>query len=196
MRSMSIRLAKIMINLSQIKKNQTLLDPFCGIGIVLEEGLLQGLNVVGVDIDVNICNSAKENLRWIKTKYNLKNDFEIINGDSRKINRYIKKADAVVSEPYLGPYLKKIPERKVAEVIIKELEEMYYSFLVNLRKIVKGLVVIIVPSIKSKSGIIKLNFEKVIKNAGFRRYELKENIKFPISYGDEKKVIREIYVLY
>ncbi|MEM4330781.1 MAG: hypothetical protein QW273_02110, partial [Candidatus Pacearchaeota archaeon] len=39
--AISPRLAKILINLSGIKKGETLLDPFCGIGVILQEALLK-----------------------------------------------------------------------------------------------------------------------------------------------------------
>ncbi|MEK7167023.1 MAG: DNA methyltransferase, partial [Patescibacteria group bacterium] len=49
-----LKLAKIMINLGQIKKDQTILDPFCGSGTILQEANLMGYeNIIGSDIDFN-----------------------------------------------------------------------------------------------------------------------------------------------
>ena len=44
--SISLRLAKILINLSEIKANQMLLDPFCNIGTILQEALIKKINII------------------------------------------------------------------------------------------------------------------------------------------------------
>src|SRR3989344_3016864 len=44
MKVISIRLAKILINISKAKDSDTLLDPFCGSGTILQEALLKGIN--------------------------------------------------------------------------------------------------------------------------------------------------------
>lgn len=41
-----------MINISGIKEG-VLLDPFCGIGSILQEAVLMGFDIRGVDIDKN-----------------------------------------------------------------------------------------------------------------------------------------------
>lgn len=64
--SISPRLAKIMINLSEIKENGILLDAFCGIGVVLIEALNMGIKVVGIDKDKEAINGALKNLEWLK----------------------------------------------------------------------------------------------------------------------------------
>ena len=47
------KLAQTIINLASGPHlpNQTLLDPFCGTGVVLQEALLMGYNVYGTDIE-------------------------------------------------------------------------------------------------------------------------------------------------
>ena len=54
------RLAKILINLSEVKDEEILLDPFCGIGVILEEALLQNINVIGIDKDKKAVDRCKE----------------------------------------------------------------------------------------------------------------------------------------
>jgi tRNA G10 N-methylase Trm11 len=62
--SISPRLAKILINLSQVKEGETLLDPFCGVGTILQEALLQNIKVIGIDKDKNAVKNARLNLKW------------------------------------------------------------------------------------------------------------------------------------
>jgi len=53
--SLHPKLARALVNLSQIKKGKTLLDPFCGTGgMILEAGLF-GAHVIGSDIEERWC---------------------------------------------------------------------------------------------------------------------------------------------
>ena len=49
--AISPRLSKILINLSEAKPHDKLLDPFCGIGGILAEALIKRINVHGIDKD-------------------------------------------------------------------------------------------------------------------------------------------------
>ena len=69
----SIRLAKILINLSQARYE--VLDPFCGCGTILQEGLLKKLDVIGIDKDIS---DVRANLNWLREKFHTKNNFKVI----------------------------------------------------------------------------------------------------------------------
>ena len=45
------RLARMMVNLSACTPGKTLLDPFCGVGTILQEALLAKAKVVGMDVN-------------------------------------------------------------------------------------------------------------------------------------------------
>ena len=79
--AISPRLAKILINLSQVKEGEILLDPFCGIGIVLQEAMLENINVVGVEIDRQVVGDAEKNMVWFKKNYQTNVFFKILNED-------------------------------------------------------------------------------------------------------------------
>ena len=196
LKSTSIRLAKIMINLAQPKKDETLLDPFCGTGIILQEALLKRINVIGVDIDKWSVDASKKNLEWIKKKYTLVNDFKVLKGDSTKINKLLKnKVDIIVTEPYLGPFLKEFPTYNEANKVAKELEMLYSDYFKAVKDLVKKRVVIVVPSFVTRDRkTVKFDFEKIVKENGFR-IEM-DPIKSPICYSERRtKINRHIYVL-
>jgi tRNA G10 N-methylase Trm11 len=117
--AISPRLAKIMINLSQVKTSEKLVDPFCGVGVILQEALIQGINVIGIDKDKNAINGARENLKWGKFQ---KEKYLLLNRNSKKVK--IPWANVLVSEPDLGEILKKIPiesfDEKVSRVLVGE----------------------------------------------------------------------------
>ncbi|MGE5187611.1 MAG: TRM11 family SAM-dependent methyltransferase, partial [Betaproteobacteria bacterium] len=59
------RLARMMVNLSTCKAEKVLLDPFCGVGTILQEALLEGASVVGTDVNPWCVKAAEENLEWL-----------------------------------------------------------------------------------------------------------------------------------
>ncbi len=60
------KLAQILINLcGPLEKPATLLDPFCGTGVVLQEALLMGFQVCGTDIDERMVKYSEKNLNWL-----------------------------------------------------------------------------------------------------------------------------------
>jgi len=193
-RSMSIRLAKILINLSFGKQGKILLDPFCGVGILLEECTYQNIESIGVEVDDKIKAMAVENLRRVDQN----NKVKIIKGDSTRIDNLIKRVDCVASEPYLGPYLKKRPKEAEARKIVEELDGLYGRFFKNLRKVLTkgGKVCMIFPVIVDNNGKNhRLRLNEIFNRSGFKISKL-EDIKFPISYNERNNIIfREIYVL-
>jgi len=186
LRVSSIRLSKILINLSGAKEGDLLLDPFCGIGTVLQEALLMNIKVVGIDKDKVIINKCKENLKWLN-----KNGWEVINADSRHLSKYIKSVDNVATEPYLGPFLNRLPNNEEAKKVIKLLEELYSSLFNELYKVVKDKVAIVIPWFRSTSGLeFRLDFKTISKNAGFVAVS-----GYPIKYEEGSTIKREIWVL-
>ncbi len=184
----SIRLAKILINLSQAKKE--IFDPFCGAGTILQEALLMNLDSYGLDINVN---EAKENLSWLIKNFNIKSNYKLYEGDSRKLSKFVNNVESVVTEPYLGPYLKNYLKHKEASSIILELEELYKKVFNELNKITKRIVILfpIIPTKDRKK--IKINIKKILFGTEFRVCNY--GIKLPIFYKHKGSILeREIWI--
>ena len=93
--SMHPRLARCMVNLSEVKAGEKLLDPFCGTGGMLIEAGLIGAKVAGSDIKGWIVNGCKQNLEH----YGIR-EYELENIDVGEIGIF-GKVDAVVTDfPY------------------------------------------------------------------------------------------------
>ena len=67
----SFRLAGIMINLLGAKKAK-IVDPFCGTGTFLIEGLIKGYDVIGIDKDKDMIYSSKKNVDWAIKQFKIK----------------------------------------------------------------------------------------------------------------------------
>ena len=80
------KLAQILINLcGLLPKNSTILDPFCGTGVVLQEALLMNYRAYGTDLEPRMIEYSEKNLEWLtKTKNNLSKDIRIANVEEHK----------------------------------------------------------------------------------------------------------------
>jgi tRNA G10 N-methylase Trm11 len=182
------KIAKIMINLSGIKNGGRLLDPFCGIGVILSESLIMGLSIIGIDRDEKAIGGARENLIWGKFD---NNKFKLIKGDSRRYGLN-ESVDVIVSEPDLGDLLTKTPTEKRAQETMRNFENLMIDMIRNFKKNINGRVVFSAPYIRLHTKKrVGCDGEKIALETGLR---LNEN--FPISdYRKDQIVGREIFVL-
>ena len=192
-RMSSIRLSKILVNLSQTKKK--LLDPFCGYGTILQEGLLNGFSVVGCDKDSEAIKCCEKNLDWLKKRFTVK-DYKLFNCDVKDLSKYVRGVDGIATEPYLGPYLKKKPTIEQAKKWIDDLTGLYSYFLKELSKILHdgGKVAIIVPRFRTfNNKLVKMAFSRLVEENKFKICKF-DGVKMPIIYL-HKILEREIWVL-
>ena len=116
--SLHPKLAHALVNLSLIKKDETLLDPFCGTGGILIEAGLIGARMIGSDVEDKMIEGCKKNLDF----YNVKN-YKLYCSDIGDIGRKIDKVDAVVTDlPYgrstttKGEYIQQLYERAFGNI--------------------------------------------------------------------------------
>jgi tRNA G10 N-methylase Trm11 len=200
--AISPRLAKILINLSEVKENEVLMDPFCGIGAILIESFMQKQKFIGFDIDKYATLGAKKNLEWMKKEFkiNVSKDFyRIKEQNAIFMEEY---ADAVASEPSLGPLKKKNFSPKAAAETKKKLENFYHAIFLKLRKYIKGRIAITMPRIVlSKGKAIQLNIEELCEKTAMKIHNpLAENgfdgFEMPLIESRENQhVAREIWIL-
>jgi len=192
------RLAKILVNLSA-KPGDKLLDPFCGIGTILQEAMLMNIFPIGLDKDPECIKGAETNLNWIKQKYDLQVDFKLIQGDATKLSHYLEKEsiDCIATEPYLGPPLKSKPKKHEAEKMLEELEKLYIKFLTEATKVLKpkGKMSLVLPNFFTNEGEeVKMDIEQMAKETGLKVLELVGG-KMSIVDADEKQMTRREIVL-
>lgn len=194
LKTISLRLAKILINLSCVKAGDTLVDPFCGCGGILQEAVLKGINAIGVDNDSNAVNESRLNMEWLAERYKFNGRWKVIKGDSSMLSKIIdNRCDGIATEPYLGPYIKKMPNLFQAKGMMSELTSMYSKVISESFKILaKGCrAAIVVPKFRTIEGKkVSMNFRAIAENSGFFV------IYGPIEYAyKESKLLREIWVI-
>jgi tRNA G10 N-methylase Trm11 len=62
------KLAQIIINLTRPTAGSTVLDPFCGTGVLLQEALLMGFGVYGSDLEPRMIEYSRANLDWLLSR--------------------------------------------------------------------------------------------------------------------------------
>jgi tRNA G10 N-methylase Trm11 len=169
------RLARIMVNLSACTEEKTLLDPFCGVGTILQEALLEKAAVVGMDVNPWCVKATEENLEWLTREYELGDaDFRILLGDVSRITEKVglESMDSIVSEPDLGPALREVPTGPYAQKIIEKLEPLFFGFIEEAYRALKpkGRLVLVTPYIKTRSKeAVTMPIGDQLERVGFKR---------------------------
>jgi len=169
------RLARIMVNLSTCTREKTLLDSFCGVGTILQEALLEGATVVGMDVNSWCVKAAEENLEWLAREYNLPLAyFRVVQGSVDKLAQKIglETMDCIVSEPDLGPALRETPTGPYAQKIIEKLQPLFFGFIEEAYHVLKpeGRFVLVTPYIRTRSHeAVTMPINDKLREAGFRR---------------------------
>jgi tRNA G10 N-methylase Trm11 len=164
-----------MVNLSACTPCKVLLDPFCGVGTILQEALLAKARVVGVDANPWCVKAANENLEWIKREYGLEDaEFRVVQGDVGKLAQKVgqETVDCIVTEPDLGPALRQVPTGPYALKIIQKLEPLYFAFVEEAYRVLQngGRLVLVTPYIITRSGQpVTMPIGEKLENLGFRR---------------------------
>lgn len=165
--SLHPKVARALANISEIKENEILLDPFCGTGGFLIEAGLMKIKSIGCDISKNMAKGCRENLEY----FNIKNSRIKIQNALTINDRFDY---AVTDMPYglnSNAYLQfnknsiKIESNKINLKInrknaIKNLGQFYLRFLKELRKTLKKKAVIVFPSF--------VDYRKLLKKSGFK----------------------------
>lgn len=140
------KLAQIMLNLAGLEPGDSVLDPFCGSGTILQEAaLMKAGQIIGLDNSGVAVANSQINWQWLANRWAVEVEPEIGLADARQASAELvgQKIKCIVTEPYLGPQR----GRRNFAVIAQELNQLYSQALVDWQKIIapSGRVVMIWP---------------------------------------------------
>lgn len=116
-------------------QSPTILDPFCGTGVILQEALLMGCNAYGTDLEPRMIEYSQTNITWLLEKFPSSNlqalSSKLEVGDATT-HTWSHPFDAVVSETYLGRPLSQQPTPPELAELQYEIKTLLRTFLKNL----------------------------------------------------------------
>lgn len=194
------KLAQILINLcGPLPENATILDPFCGTGVVLQEALLMGYHVYGTDKDERMVKYTEKNLDWLTQKYFGEHPEKALKtfecGDATNF-KWSGPISAVASEIYLGPPMSEPPVSIKLKTAKEECDAIFSEFLKNLApQIPKDTpITLAVPAWRRKDG--QFEHLKTVDRIEKLGYNVLNKSVGDLLYARENQVVaREILVL-
>ena len=153
--SLHPKVARALVNLTSIKRDEVILDPFCGTGGILLEAGLMGIKVIGSDIEEKMIGGCKKTLDF----YNIKNN-KLLCSDIGGIQNYIDKVDAIATD---------LPYGKSTTTKGEKMEKLYERAFESMSKLLK----------KDGKAVIGLSNKDLI-HLGQKYFNLEEKYDFKI----------------
>jgi tRNA (guanine10-N2)-dimethyltransferase len=136
------RMARALVNISQAKEGDLLLDPFSGTGGILVEACLVGIRCIGIDVQKKLVRGAKVNLEGL--------DCTLIAGDARRLPFQECSVDNAVLD---------IPYGRSALIRAESKEELLDNSLAELHRVLKpGRRIVVVAERQIDDHITGANF--------------------------------------
>ena len=183
--------------------DKTILDPFCGTGVVLQEAMLMGYNVYGTDLEPRMIDYSDENIGWFWDEYGFDETRNAIQelgkGDATIHNWDLCPIDFVASEVYLGRPFTAPPSGEILAQTIAECNLIIKKFLQNIHGQIKPgtRLCLAVPAWQTKPGQFKhLPLIDQIADLGYNRVSF-EHVRDEdlIYYRSDQIVARQLIVI-
>ncbi len=144
------KVAQIMINFAHLPKNAIVLDPFCGIGTIIQESILLGYKAYGSDIAKFAISGSEKNLEWFRNRYKISpGKYKLEVSDVANVSKVFKdeKITGIVTEGFLGPMYSSFPKDADIEKNFKDLKTLWLSAFKEFKKLLPkgGRIVICLP---------------------------------------------------
>lgn len=188
------KLAQIMINLAAseyvtqsghtpLSSPITLLDPFCGMGTVLQEAWLMDYQAIGTDSSERMIKASEKNLQWLQDHFRMDASLKprVYEHDAtRPQRRELQKAiQLVVTEPFLGKaILGPLPYQQVLKRM-NDLGKLYLKVFQHCHTslVSQGAVLFLLPAYRTREDknaftLFPERFLDAIEQIGYSRVQL------------------------
>lgn len=202
------KLAQIIVNLAVgavedleapvVGAGSTILDPFCGTGVVLQEALLMGYQAYGTDLEPRMIEYSRGNLDWLSETTHMQLPAQKLEVGDATSHHWKQPISAIACETYLGRPLNSIPTPEILNKIMTDCDTIHSKFLRNLaRQIPSGTKLCIgVPAWKTKNGFKHLRTLDSLEELGYNRISFVHVDARDLIYHRENQVVaRELVTL-
>jgi tRNA G10 N-methylase Trm11 len=181
-----------------LKSNgQTILDPFCGTGVVLQEAALLGFDVYGTDLAEKMVDYSKANMEWLAVKYPV-GSVRIEAGDAIE-HQWQQPIGAVVAETYLGQPFSAPPAPDKLDKVRRIVDHITEQFLENIAaQIISGTpLCLAVPAWRDSNGrFTHLSVMNKLDSLGYEWQTLQHvDAKGLMYFREDQIVARQLLIL-
>ena len=192
------KLAQTIINLTQPTPGSTVLDPFCGTGVILQEASIMDFDVYGTDIEQRMVEYSAKNMEWLhKSRFTNNANVRIEPGDATT-HTWKQPIGVVACEGYLGLPFAHTPSDDQLQESIQSSNQIAKGFLKNLaNQTEKGFrACVALPAWHVKGKVVHLPCVEQLAIIGWKRIEFKHAKREDLIYHrDEQIVGRELVVI-
>jgi tRNA G10 N-methylase Trm11 len=137
--------------------DKTLLDPFCGTGVLLQEALLMGYQVYGTDLEPRMIEYSSKNLSWLDDKFRIAETTPQLEQGDATDHKWQSPIDLVACETYLGRPFTSQPDTAILAQTVSECNLIIKKFLNNIREQIEPgtRLCLAVPAWQTRSGEFK-----------------------------------------
>lgn len=177
------KVAQVMLNITSAflptPHTGLMYDPFCGLGTILQEGMLMGFSMIGSDRNPRMIEATRKNIGAIKALLPLNTkdpDLFLHDATLPFPDAVMNKVSAIVTEPFLGePLSSPLPQAEAA-VYLKNLEPLYRAFFTQVAPMLPSgsPLFFILPMVRTTAGWLSFPqlFIDEIDKIGYRRQHL------------------------
>lgn len=178
---------------------KTLLDPFCGTGVVLQEASLMGYDVLGGDLEPRMIEYARANLEWLAGNFRLPAVCARLQVADATAYEWQTDIGFVASETYLGRPFTALPDPETLAKTVSDCNLIIKKFLKNLHGQLKPgtRLCLAVPAWQLKPGEFKkLPLIDQISDLGYNRVTFERTGDEDLIYHrKDQTVARQLLVI-
>jgi len=179
--------------------NQTVLDPFCGTGVLLQEASLMGYHVIGTDLEPRMIKYSEKNLEWLHGLYNLPDLEAVLEVGDATSYKWRVQPDFVAAETYLGRPFTTVPSAEILNQTISECNLILKKFLQNIHEQLKPgtRLCLAVPAWQiGKNPLKRLPLVDQISNLGYNQVSFERIGTAPLVYQRPDQIVaRDLLVI-
>lgn len=179
--------------------NKTILDPFCGTGVLLQEASLMGYHVMGTDLEPRMIQYSQKNLQWLHDLYRMPDLNSLLEVGDATNYTWPAAPDFVAAETYLGRPFTTMPSPEVLNQTISECNLIIKKFLRNIHGQLKPgtRLCLAVPAWQNRPGQFKrLPLVDQIHDLGYNRTSFEHAKDEPLMYYRSDQIVaRELLVI-
>lgn len=178
--------------------NKTILDPFCGTGVLLQEASLMGYHVIGTDLEPRMVKYSIGNLEWLRGLYSLPELDSVVEQGDATDHKWVTQPDFIAAETYLGRPFTAMPTPDVLMQTVNECNIILKKFLQNLHGQLKPgtRLCIAIPAWQTRLNQYKsLPLVDQIENMGYNRVSFEHAPESLIYSRKEQIVARQLLVI-